>query len=284
MARNGVAPREGRSPDRLRRSYRSSWNPVHSSGTLPVRRNSVPPVETWTQTKSMKRALLSLTATLGLLLGFCSQPREIRAADSQPRLEQQILDEFIAGFRGDRAALDRAMAATQKVLDAQPAHAEALVYFGSATLVLSGHAFLEENDMQKGMELWEKGNAMMDKAVELQPDNIDVRNLRGTTLLVASRKVPSDWQPAMLEKSLTDFNRILDVQKDHFSDLPERKRGELLASLADGYDRSGDKDKSHAQLERIVKELPGTEYARRAEAWLKDPSYPVEKRTCIDCQ
>jgi tetratricopeptide (TPR) repeat protein len=232
----------------------------------------------------MKRALLSLSATLGLLLGFCSQPREIRAADSQFRLETQIREDFYAGFRGDRAALDRAMAAAQKVLDAQPAHAEALVYLGSATLVISGRAFLDENDMQKGMELWEKGNAMMDKAVELQPDNIDVRNQRGATLLVASRKVPGDWQPAMLEKSLTDFNRILEITKDGFSTLPERVRGELLASLADGYDRSGDKDKSRAQLERIVKELPGTEYAKRAEAWLKDPSYPVEKRTCIDCQ
>jgi tetratricopeptide (TPR) repeat protein len=232
----------------------------------------------------MKRALLSLSATLGLLLGFCSQPREIRAADSQPRLEKQIRDDFYAGFRGDHAALDRAMAAARKVLDAQPAHAEALVYLGSATLVLSGHAFLEENDMQKGMELWEKGNAMMDKAVELQPDNIDVRNQRGATLLMASRKVPADWQAAMLEKSLADFNAILEIHKDHFSALPERVRGELLASLADGYDRSGEKDKSRAQLERIVKELPGTEYAKRAEAWLQDPSYPVEKRTCIDCQ
>ena len=232
----------------------------------------------------MKRALLSLSATLGLLLGFCSQPREIRAADSQPRLEKQILDEFIAGFRGDHAALDRAMVAAQKLLDAQPAHAEAMVYLGSATLVISGRAFLEENDMQKGMELWEKGNAMMDKAVELQPDNVDVRNQRGATLLVASRKVPGDWQPALLEKSLADFNAILAIHKDHFSALPERVRGELLASLADGYDRSGDKDKSRAQLERIVKEMPGTEYAKRAEAWLKDPSYPVEKRTCIDCQ
>jgi tetratricopeptide (TPR) repeat protein len=232
----------------------------------------------------MKRALLSLSATLGLLLGFCSHPREIQAADSQPRLEQQIRDEYTAGFRGDRAALDRAVTATQKIVDAQPAHAEALAYLGSATLVLSGRAFLEEHDMQKGVELWEKGNAMMDKAVQLQPDNMDVRNLRGTTLLMGSRQAPPDWQPAMLQKSLADFNRILELSQDHFSALPERERGELLASLADGYDRSGEKEKSRAQLERIVKELPGTEYAKRAEAWLKDPSYPVEKRTCIDCQ
>lgn len=231
----------------------------------------------------MKRALLSLSAAFGLMFGFCSQPREIRAAESQPHLEKQILDEFVAGFRGDHAALDRAMAAARKVLDAQPAHAEALVYLGSATLVISGHAFLQENDMQKGMELWEKGNGMMDKAVELQPDNIDVRNQRGTTLLIGSRQVPADWQPAMLEKCLADFNRILDIYKDGFSAQPERVRGELLASLADGYDRSGEKEKARAQLERMVKELPGSEYARRAEAWLKDPSYPVEQRTCVGC-
>lgn len=232
----------------------------------------------------MKRALLSLSAAFGLLLGFCSQPREIRAAESQPRLDPQIRSDFMAGFRGDRAALDRAVAAAQKVLDAQPANAEALVYLGSATLALSGRAFLEANDMQKGMELWEKGNAMMDKAVELQPDNIDVRNQRGTTLLMGSRQVPADWQPALLEKCLTDFNRMLELQKDKFASLPERDRGELLASLADAYDRSGEKDKSRALLERIVKELPGTEYAKRAEAWLKDPSYPVEQRTCVGCQ
>ena len=232
----------------------------------------------------MKRALLSLSAAFGLMLGFCTQPREIRAAESQPHLDQRILDDFTSGFRGNREVLDRAVAAAQKLRDAQPEHAEAMVYLGAATLVLSGRAFQEGNDMQKGMELWEKGNAMMDKAVQLQLDNIAVRNLRGTTLLMASRQAPADWQPPLLDKCLADFNRILDLQKDHFSALPERVRGELLASLADAYDRSGDKEKSRAYLERIVKELPGTEYAKRAEAWLKDPSYPVEKRTCIDCQ
>jgi len=218
------------------------------------------------------------------MLGFCSQPREIHAAESPAHLDQQIRDDFLAGFRGDRTALDRAITATQKILDGQPEHAEAMVFLGSATLSLSGRAFLEENDMPKGMELWEKGNALMDKAVQIQPDNLAVRDQRGNTLLVASRRVPADWQPALLEKGLADFNAILELRKENFSKLPERDRGELLACLADGYDRSGEKDKSRAYLERIVKELPGTEYAKRAEAWLKDPSYPVEKRTCIDCQ
>ncbi len=218
------------------------------------------------------------------MLGFCTQPREIHAAESQPHLDQRTLDDFISGFRGNRDALDRAVAAARKLLDAQPEHAEAMVFLGSGTLALSGRSFLEDNDMQKGMELWQKGNALMDKAVQMQPDNPAVRSQRGNTLLIASRRVPADWQPALLEKSLADFNAILELHKEDFSKLPERDRGELLACLADGYDRSGEKDKSLAYLERIVKELPGTEYAKRADAWMKDPSYPVEKRTCIDCQ
>jgi tetratricopeptide (TPR) repeat protein len=231
----------------------------------------------------MKRALLSLSAAFGLMLGFCTQPREIRASEPPAHLDAQLRAEFLAGFRGDHAALERAMAAAQKILDAQPEHAEALVYLGSATLVLSGRAYLEENDMQKGTELWGKGNAMMDKAVQLQPDAAAVRSLRGNTVLAASRRVPPDWQPPLLEKAISDFNRVLELHKDDFASLSEHSRGELLAALADAYDRLGEKDKSRAQLERIVKEMAGTEYARRAEAWLKDPSYPVEQRTCIGC-
>jgi len=218
------------------------------------------------------------------MLGFCTQPREIHAAETPGHLDQTILSDFAAGFRGDRAALDRASAAAQKTLATQPDNAEASVFLGSATLVLSGRAFTEENDMQKGGELWEKGIALMDKAVETQPNNPLVRNQRGTTLLMASRRTPPDWQPPLLEKSLADFNALLRIHKDDFASLTVRERGELLASLADAYDRSGDPDKSRQFLERIVKELPDTEYARRAEAWMKDPSYPVEKRTCIDCQ
>ena len=38
-----------------------------------------------------------------------------------------------------------------------------------------------------------------------------------------------------------------------------------------------------AAQERNVKELPGSEYARRAAAWPADPAYPVEQRTCVGC-
>ncbi len=88
----------------------------------------------------------------------------------------------MAGFQGDQAALERASAAAAKILEAQPRHAEAMVWLGAATLKLSGDAFLKDGDQEKGTELWKKGNGQMDQAVELEPDNIAVRVTRGSTL------------------------------------------------------------------------------------------------------
>ncbi len=130
----------------------------------------------------MRRALFTLCAVFGLTLGYCSQPREIRAADQPPRLDKQIRADFMAGFQGDQAALERASAAAAKILEAQPRHAEAMVWLGAATLKLSGDAFLKDGDQEKGTELWKKGNGQMDQAVELEPDNIAVRVTRGSTL------------------------------------------------------------------------------------------------------
>jgi len=217
------------------------------------------------------------------MLGYCSQPREVRAADEPPRLDKQIRADFMAGFQGDRAAFERAYAAAAKILEAQPKNAEAMVWLGAATLKLSSRAFLEDQDMQKGTELWAKGNSMMDQAVELNPDNIPVRVTRASTLLVATRSTPPEWQPELLKKVVADFTHVIELHRDQFDKLPVHSRGELLAGLADGYGRLGDQEKSRAELERILKELPGSEYAKRAAAWMADPAYPVEQRTCVGC-
>ncbi len=190
----------------------------------------------------------------------------------------------MAGFQGDQAALERASAAAAKILEAQPRHAEAMVWLGAATLKLSGDAFLKDRDQEKGTELWKKGNGQMDQAVELEPDNIAVRVTRGSTLLVVTRSpVPPEWQQELLRKAVADFTHVVELHKDGFGKLPEHSRGELLSALADGYDRLGEKERSRAELRLIVNELPGTEYAKRAGAWMENPAYPVEQRTCVGC-
>jgi hypothetical protein len=39
-----------------------------------------------------------------------------------------------------------------------------------------------------------------------------------------------------------------------------------------------------AELERVVKEVSGTEYARRSGARLDNPTYPVEQWTAVGCR
>lgn len=50
------------------------------------------------------------------------------------------------------------------------------------------------------------------------------------------------------------------------------------------HDCRGAKEKSRAELQRIVEEPPRTEYAMRAGARRDEPAYPVEQRASVGCR
>ena len=54
----------------------------------------------------MKGKILFASAVLGLLAGFSCTPREIRAADRSPKLEQKVNDDLQAGLRCSGAAAE----------------------------------------------------------------------------------------------------------------------------------------------------------------------------------
>ncbi|MGH9672280.1 MAG: hypothetical protein ACRD44_03800, partial [Bryobacteraceae bacterium] len=81
---------------------------------------------------------------------------------SQDRFDYKVRDDFFAGFLGNTEALDRAMKTTEKVLAANPKHAEAMVWHGSGVYFQASHAF-QQGDRQKGIELATKGMQMMDE-------------------------------------------------------------------------------------------------------------------------
>ena len=63
---------------------------------------------------------------------------------------------------------------------------------------------------------------------------------------------------------------MLELQTPYFSSLGVHPRGELLIGLADGWSRLGDRDAARRYFERIVEELVGSVYERKARAWLED--------------
>ena len=76
----------------------------------------------------------------------------------------------------------------------------------------------------------------------------------------------------LLALAVGDFEKVLQIREKEntFSQNSLHKRGELLTSLADGWNRMGNPDKARGYFERITKELKGTVYDERAKAWLED--------------
>jgi hypothetical protein len=230
----------------------------------------------------MKRnAIYGVAAAISLAAGMCT-PREIKAQEPQARFDLVVRNDFFAGFTGDSAALDRAMAITSKVLSQNPGHAEALVWHGAGLFFQAGQAF-QSGNQQAGMQLWQKSMAEMDRAVELEPNNIGVRIPRGGPLLAGTRQMPADMARPLVERAVSDYRTVYDMQKSQLSTMPTHPKGELLIGLADGYDRLGEKEQSRAMLELIIREMPDSIYGRNAKTWIETGALPAAQRGCLGC-
>src|ERR1700681_3508675 len=134
------------------------------------------------------------------------------ALSAQPRFDMQVRNDFFAGFGGDAAAFDRGMKACEQVLAQNPKHAEALVWHGGGLFYRSGQLF-RKGDMNKGMELYERGLSEMNDAVAIAPENVGVLIPRGAVLLTASRAMPpGDQASQLLAQGLIDFEKVYGLQ------------------------------------------------------------------------
>jgi hypothetical protein len=82
---------------------------------------------------------------------------------------------------------------------------------------------------------------------------------------------------------LKDFTRVYEQQKDHLDKIGEHPLGELRMGLADIHRSLGNQDKSREHLEALVKELPNTDYSKRAEEWLAAKPNAKLAHNCIGC-
>jgi tetratricopeptide (TPR) repeat protein len=205
-----------------------------------------------------------------------SQPRE--------RFDFLVRSDFFAGFAGDQAALERGMRVCEETLVQKPNHAEALVWHGGGLMFIAGQAF-QKADFRKGAELWDRGLKEMDRAVELEPNNVGVLIPLGAALLQASRFIQDKAsQRSLLEKGVGDYENVLELQKAYFNKLSSHSRGELLFGLAEGSVRLGNTDKARAYFLRIVNECKDSIREKQANVWLeKGVLPPIDAMSCSGC-
>jgi hypothetical protein len=229
---------------------------------------------------------LILGVSLGLWLsaiGYAFTQQGTAAAPPAQRFDFEVRADFFAGFGGDVARFERAMARCDKELASNPNHAEALVWRGGAWLFKSGQAF-QAGDVQKGMELWQRGVDEMNRAVALEPDNVGVRIPRGATLFEATRQAPPAMSAPLLKLALQDYEHALTLQEKsgYFQRLSSHAKGELLFGLAEGWARAGDQTKARDYFTRLTKDANGSGRLAYAQAWL-DGKPPASPGTCVGC-
>jgi len=235
----------------------------------------------------MKNRIRMLALTLSVLaIGQASRAYDDNSdqakADNATRFDLLVREDYFAGFNGDSEALARGMKASQKILNDNPKHAEAMVWLGSGQVFLSGQNFSKGNVLD-GMKMWQEGLANMDKASELEPDNIGVLIPRAAVLMPASRNLPKPIREQVLNGVLANFLRVYEQQKNGLDQIGEHPLGELRMGLADVYRSLGKPDESKTQLEAILKELPDTEYSTQAKTWLEAKPTAKLAHNCIGC-
>ncbi|HEU5055321.1 MAG TPA: hypothetical protein VFU21_02295 [Kofleriaceae bacterium] len=197
------------------------------------------------------------------------------APAAEERFDLLVRDDFFAGLlENDQAALDRAMKFCEDTLAREPEHSEAMVWHGGGLILRAGTAF-RAGRRDEGMKLWTAGMEEMDRAVALAPDSIGTRIPRGAVLLAASPFVPEPERSRLLDKGLGDYERVLQLQSDHFDKLSRHARTQLLFGLADGWSRRGDQARARGYFERVRDIAGESAYGKRARAYLAGDTSPA---------
>jgi len=226
-----------------------------------------------------------LFGVIALVIGACGW--HTRAADepkpaAKERFDLLVRDDLFAGFNGDGAALAKGLKACEAALAKNPKHAEALVWRGAVRVFQSGPLF-QAAKVADGIKLYTAGLKDMDDAVKLEPTNAGVRIPRAAVLMPASAGMPDAMAKPLWETVRGDFEAIHEFQKDDLHKLGTHPRGELRMGLADVYRKLKQADKAKAQLDAVVKELPGSKYAARAKEWLAAKPDAKLSHSCIGC-
>ncbi|MBM4161680.1 MAG: hypothetical protein FJ217_11365 [Ignavibacteria bacterium] len=159
---------------------------------------------------------------------------------------------------GDDAAVEKGFRCFDKLVALDSANAVAVVYRGSFWTMRARDAWWPPTKLK----YMRQGGKEMDQAVEMAPDNIMVRLIRG----INSLSLPSLF--GRLETALEDFIVLL-----RHPDFPDQTRELKTAIFYYGgvaYKRVDELDKARELFQRSIATLPGSDFARRAQEELDD--------------
>lgn len=162
------------------------------------------------------------------------------------------------GTSGDDNAVERSFECFDKALAIDSTNAVALAYRGSLWTMRARDAWWPPSKLNH----LRRGGAELDRAVEIAPDNIMVRLIRGINGLGLPAFV------GRLPTSLEDFIVLL-----RHPALPEQTR-ELKVAVyyyaGVAHKRADEYDRARELFKRAISIMPDSEFARRSQEELRD--------------
>lgn len=196
-----------------------------------------------------------------------------------------VREDTFAGFiDDDMVRFERGVKKAEEYLSGTASRTDAENWIGATKVYRAVRAFREGSDAA-GETLLREAFAEMDRAAASQPDNVGVRATAGGTLSYFASQLPERHGQAAMQKAREHYSALWQAQSPALAHLPPHIKGELLAGVAETEFRAGDRERAMTMLSTIVKELPGTGYAKTAEAWLAAPDKVTreERLVCKSC-
>jgi tetratricopeptide (TPR) repeat protein len=204
-------------------------------------------------------------------------------ADTRLTVHTLLREDIFAGFlQSDLARLARAEKNIELLLASRPGERASLLAWQGGTVLTRAVLANEARQSDQFQRQYARAQELFAEAARLGPDNVGVFAITGGTLVVLADRLPEGQRAAGWEQAYGAYQQLWRMQGTTIEKLPLHHKGEVLAGLAQGAQRTGRLDELNTHLDRMVSLLPDTTYARRAQQWKDDPSSRAQ--TKVACQ
>lgn len=183
----------------------------------------------------------------------------------------------------DSAGLDVGMEKLEAILAKNPRSGDALAWHAGGLVYRAVRAF-EGGDRPQFDALYARAKAGFAKAREVgTPQEMGaVFAVHGGTFVVLADRLPMELRNDAWTRVRDNYSDLRTLQKAFFDKMPVHFRGEVLSGLAQAEQRLT--GTSSSALAELLKAMPDTVYASRAQRWQENPEIAAKTSiTCLGC-
>ena len=233
----------------------------------------------------MTRHLIVVAALIAIPASVLTQAPEPPITDTRLTVHTLVREDIFAGFlQNDLKRMERAERNLERLLASRPdQRGNVLAWQGSIALTRAAVAG-EARQQVEFKQHYQRARDLFEEAMRLDPEGVGVFAITGGSLVSLADRLPTDERLRAWELAYSAYQRLWQLQGTIIEKLPLHHKGEVMSGLAQSAQRTGRNDQANAEIDRILKLLPGTPYATRAQQWKDDPSSRAQvKVACQTC-